>query len=142
MIVSTICNRDLLFLDKQYLNILKNKQQLQNSFISFNKGSACGYTELNDSNIKLASEVSLSLTVKDNSSNVILNKPLNIDRSIYYYNSDEFNETTIGNQSTTLTLTTISLIKNFERLLNINFTYNNNTNLYNLIITYLVRKTK
>lgn len=142
MIVSTICNRDLLFIDKQYLNILKNRQQLQNSFISFNKGSACGYTELNDRNIKLASEVSLSLTVKDNSSNVILNKPLNIDRSIYYYNSDEFNETTTGNQSTTLTLTTISLIKNFERLLNINFTYNNNTNLYNLIITYLVRKTK
>ena len=141
MIVSTICNRNLLFLDKQYFNILKNRSQLKNSFIFFNRGSACGYTELNN-NIKLASEVSLSLNIKDDSSNVIFYKPLNIYRAIYHYNSDEFNEKQIVNQSTTIMLNTIYLSKNFERLLNIAFVYNDNTNLYNLKISYLERNDK
>lgn len=142
MIVSTTCNSDLLFLDKKYLTILKNKAKLTKSYINFNKGSACGYTELNNNNIKLASEASLLLTVQDDSSKVIFNKPLNINRSIYNYNSDEFNENRINNQSTTIMLNTIYLLKNFERLLNIYFTYNTNTNLYNLTLTYLERKTK
>lgn len=142
MIVSTTCNSDLLFLDKKYLTILKNKAKLTKSYINFNKGSACGYTELNNNNIKLASEASLLLTVQDDSSKVIFNKPLNINRSIYNYNSDEFNENRISNQSTTIMLNTIYLLKNFERLLNIYFTYNTNTNLYNLTLTYLERKTK
>lgn len=141
MIVSVICNRDLLFLDKQYFNILKSRKQLQNSFISFNTGSACGYTELNN-NIKLASEVSLSLNIKDDSSNLIFYKPLNIYRSIYHLNLDEFNVKHVKNQSTTIMLNTIYSQKNFERLLNIAFTYNDITNSYNLKFSYLESNNK
>lgn len=142
MIISTTCNRNLLFIDKQYLNILKSKNQIKNSFIGFQTdGSMCGFKEIKSAEIKFASEMSLVLNVKDNSSKTILLKPLDIDRSTYYCDDTKFNISQVVNQSTSFTLSLINSIENFERILNISCAYNSGVNSYTMLLTYLERRT-
>lgn len=141
MIIPVICNKNLLFIDKQYLNILKTKNQLKNSFIRFSRdGSACGYNELNDGKIKFASEMSLVLDIVDDSNKTILTKPLNIDRSIYYKDSGKFYTSQGVEQSPSLSLLLIQQTNNFERLLDLSFGYNTNTESYTIVMTFLERK--
>lgn len=138
MIISTICNRNLLFIDKQFLNILKTKNQLKKSVLNFTKPSACGYKELNTKII--VSEMSLSLQIIDDTSNIIYIKPLDVDRSTYYCNDIRYNINQAAISSTSLNLALVNSIQNFERILNVDFGYNSSAEIYTLVITYLEKK--
>lgn len=143
MIISTTCNRNLLFFDKQYLNILKSKKQIKNSFIGFQMdGSMCGFKEIKNSPVKFASEMSLVLNVKNESDETILLKPLDVDRSTYYCDDTKFYISQGVNQSTSLKLSLFNSITGFERLLNISCAYNSNLNSYSMLFTYLERRTE
>ena len=142
MIISTTCNRNLLFIDKQYLNILKSKEQIKNSFIGFQSdGSMCGFKEIKSAEIKFASEISLVLNVKDDSSKTVLLKPLDIDRSTYYCDDNHFNINQMVTQEPSLKFSLLKLVENFERLLNISCGYNSGVNQYTMLFTYLERRT-
>ena len=140
MLIQTKCNTELLYIDRQYLNTLKNNNLLENSAIITDYGTLTCF-DINNDKSQLVSGISLCLNLRDKSMTSIALIPLNVIRKNYKYDYSKFNEERIFLSNTKLKLFDLYKISNFERLLEFDYSYNSTTKTYSITAYYLTRRT-
>lgn len=140
MIISTTCNSELLYIDKQYLNILKNKEHLNFSFFGFSNGSVCDISTLTNT-LKVSSAISMFLHIRDMGPTTIIFKPINFKRDNYHYDSLKYVVNTFDVLNNSVNLIELDKIETFERLLDFERSYNVASESYVIRVKYLKRRT-
>ena len=118
---SVTANKNLLFINKQFLNYCNNRECIEYSVLD-TSGIRSVTTITNDKILKCCN--GLILNIMNKNFKIILKKVIDNTPTLYTYDNTKYETSDVLHDSTLIKLKDLFNIKNFIKLLDINYNYN------------------